>query len=258
MEGAVTARRTKTPEARPTDRQILQEIETALREWAKFYGPGVDRALQRSEGAEVARTAMSLMVHNLRLLKRCRDNCSWDPEMNMVFTCLGKAEIDWDTMKHGDFRGWAGYFVGPLAFPGRRSFLDQVIRWAEELERMEKEAGGPAARQTRFAKLNAIAGYLEAHPKATSEQVGAATGLDPSNVRHLWTPIKKALKEAKRPLRRGWKEGGQTHVVDESASCQTCDAPLAGAWECKLCKEIITGECRTCHFTNAHPDEATP
>ncbi len=142
----MTARRPETPEARPTDGQILQEIEAALREWAKFYGAGVDPALQRSEGARAtAQTAMTLMVHNLRLLKWCRDNCSWNPEMNMVFTCLGKAEIDWGTMKHGDFRGWAGYFVGPLAFPDRRSFLDQVIRWADELERMEKEAGGPTA-----------------------------------------------------------------------------------------------------------------
>lgn len=113
-------------------------------------------------------------------------------------------------------------------------------------------------RKTKFEKIAAIAEYLQAKPTATSKEVGKATGIDASDVRRLWGPIKKALNEGKSPLPNGYKYDGRTEAIDLSASCKYCQEPLDSSFECNECREIIIGECKTCHFTQSHPDKAVP
>jgi len=131
----MAARRSKPPQAPKGRSEILHAIADALMEWAKFYE---ERREQCDEAKAARQKTMTLMVENHRLLKWCRDNLAWYPEMDMVFTCLGKAECEWATMKDGDFVGWTRYFVGPLAWPGGRSFRDAVNRWADEVEQADE------------------------------------------------------------------------------------------------------------------------
>jgi len=113
-------------------------------------------------------------------------------------------------------------------------------------------------RRSRIEKVAAIMAYMKNHPDDDSVDVGKATGIDPSDIRHLWGPTKKALRQKKRNRPHGKKTDGITDGVDESTSCGICGIPLSGTFECQVCKEVVTGECRTCHFTNTHPDRAVP
>ena len=115
-----------------------------------------------------------------------------------------------------------------------------------------------ARRKTYFEKFAQISAHLDANPTAKSREIHEATGIHESDVRRIWGPIKKALKEGKRPRPTGSKHNGRTEQVDESASCQICGAPLRESFECVLCENIIRGECKTCHYTNTHPKDAIP
>jgi hypothetical protein len=113
-------------------------------------------------------------------------------------------------------------------------------------------------RRSRIEKVAAIATCLKGNPSLSSTDVEEATGIDATDVRHLWGPIKTALKEGKRTRRSGYKNDGKTEGIDESASCKICNNPLSTPLECDICKEIVKGECKTCHFTNTHPELAVP
>jgi hypothetical protein len=124
---------------------------------------------------------------------------------------------------------------------------------------VEPETDSRPNRKSKFAKTAAIAEHLHAHPTASSQEVSKATGIDASDVRRLWGPLKKALKEGKAAKPSGWRDAdGNIEAVDESASCGICHDPIREPFECESCKEVIRGECRTCHFTQTHPDEAMP
>lgn len=161
---------------------ILREIAAALTEWAKFCE---ERRERYGEAKAARQKAMTLMVENYRLLKWCRDNLSWDPEMNMVFTCLGKAEVEWDTMKHGNFVGWTQYFIGRLAWPGGRSFRDQVNRWADEVEKAER-TGEPDLHANSGAKP-----YNFGHDTRSGTWYGIECSFTPTQA-----PIVRLLLEA--------------------------------------------------------------
>ncbi len=116
----------------------------------------------------------------------------------------------------------------------------------------------PKKRKSHLSKVTAIAAFLESKPNAKSPEVERATGIDESDVRHIWGPIRKALKNGKSNILTGSKNNGTIDAEDKSASCQICRVPLSQSFECKFCNEIIVGECKTCHYTNQHPEEATP
>jgi predicted RNA-binding Zn-ribbon protein involved in translation (DUF1610 family) len=125
----------------------------------------------------------------------------------------------------------------------------------------EGRQGPPSgkARLPRAAAVAAIGAHLKANPLASSTTIEEATGLDAGYVRSLWGPIKKAMKEGKRDKPRGWKRtDGQPEAVDPTATCTICDAPLRERFYCDECGEAIAGECKTCHYTNTHPELATP
>jgi hypothetical protein len=136
---------------------------------------------------------------------------------------------------------------------------NQLARVAMLVRQNQDKKSTSKRRLSRETKLALVAEHIRAHPNATSTQIAQATGIDAGDVRNIWGPIKKAFKEGKVSKPRGWKTNdGRTEAVASSTSCSICDAPLPGTWECKLCKEIIECECKTCHSTNRHPDEAEP
>ena len=86
----------------------------------------------------------------------------------------------------------------------------------------EETNGEPSVngRKTKFEKTAAIAKYLEAKPTATSKEIQKATGIDDSDVRRLWVPIKKAIKEGKSGVPTGYKNNGDVDGIDIAASCK--------------------------------------
>ena len=117
---------------------------------------------------------------------------------------------------------------------------------------------GKPKRKSKFEKIALISAYRKANATATSAEIGKATKIHESDVRRLWQPINKAFQEGKRRRLTGSKHNGRTELEDESASCKICGIPLRESFECELCKQIITGECQTCHYTNTHPKDAIP
>ena len=113
-------------------------------------------------------------------------------------------------------------------------------------------------RMSEEEKIAAIAAYLLVHPHSISEDVGKSTGINASEVRRLWGPIKDGMKVGKYGGVKGYKRKGIIISKDESASCQTCQAPISSSFECSICNAVIVSECKTCHFTNTHPKEAIP
>lgn len=103
-----------------------------------------------------------------------------------------------------------------------------------------------------------VVNYLKNNPEATSQEIGEALEVSDGRIRQIWGPIKKALREPKRKKDKGYKNQGELSGVDESASCKICRIPLSDSFWCETCKEAIQGECKTCHFTNEHPDLAVP
>lgn len=140
--------------------------------------------------------------------------------------------------------------------------VNEISKRFEELQkRMGIETAKVRQFQSRMSKEQKIANisaYLLKNPYAKSSVVGKATEIDPSDVRHLWGPIKRMMQEGKKYKPTGTKQDGRIEAVDQSASCKICEAPLSESFHCTLCKEAIIGECRACHHTNSHPDTATP
>ena len=122
--------------------------------------------------------------------------------------------------------------------------------WITDLEKaLEKKS----KRKTKNEKIALITDALTDNPNATSAEIGRAKGIDESDVRKLWGTIKERMKTGRR--HRGQSK---TDIADPSASCKDCNAPLSGSFECKFCKNIVVGECKTCHYTNEHPEDAIP
>ena len=132
---------------------------------------------------------------------------------------------------------------------------------ASVIERHKEKLGWqePKLRKRRHEKIAAIAAFMEPRPHATSSQVADATGIPASEVRNLWGPIKKRLRKPKGDKPKGHKtDDGRIEAVDDSAICHTCEIPLGAPFECRECGQIIKGECKTCHYTNTHPEKAIP
>ncbi len=53
-------------------------------------------------------------------------------------------------------------------------------------------------------------------------------------------------------------EEGNIEAIDDSKECSICQTPISTSWECNLCKEVIVGECKECHYTNSHIEDAVP
>jgi hypothetical protein len=140
------------------------------------------------------------------------------------------------------------------------SLVDSVrsVQMLGKRQYAQKNSRRDNERKTKYEKTAAIAKYLEAKPTAPSNEIGKDLGIDPSDVRRLWKPIKKAMKEGKSALPSGYKNNGSSEAIDESASCKYCRDPLSSSFECEICKDIIVGECKTCHFTQLHPEYAVP
>lgn len=183
---------------------------------------------------------------------QCPDHCTIEPERRTIpqtgevvgfHVCREKPDGERQIIKLERFKQW-------------RISKDRLI----ELGYGDGESATTQTtrRKTRFQKTAAIAKYLEARPTSSSKEVGKATGIDDSDVRHLWGPIKRAVKEGKSPLPDGYKYEGRTEAVDLSASCKYCREPLVSSFECNECRGIIVGECKTCHFTQSHPEKAVP
>jgi hypothetical protein len=111
-------------------------------------------------------------------------------------------------------------------------------------------------RKNKFQKIAIIAKYLKANPGAESTEISTATGIDASDVRHLWPDIKKALKENRRTKPYGYKSKGKTEGISENSICKCCGAPLSDSFYCETCKETIKGACKECHYDDdKHRDD---
>ena len=114
-------------------------------------------------------------------------------------------------------------------------------------------------RKSGYEKTLLIAKHLKANPTATSPEIAEATDIHDSEVRRLWVPIKQSQMKDKRYKPPGWKtKDGNIEAEDKSASCGLCGDPLSKSFECKLCNDIIVGECKECHYTNSHLEDAIP
>ena len=133
-----------------------------------------------------------------------------------------------------------------------------LLTVADECQQANAPEPDTTPRMSRFAKIAVIADFYHHKPNTTSFDVEEATGIDASDVRRLWGPIKQAVREAPRSKPRGHKNDGQVEATDPSASCDLCQAPLSSSFQCAVCRDTIVGECMTCHFTNKHPEQAVP
>lgn len=106
-----------------------------------------------------------------------------------------------------------------------------------------------------FQKIALISKYLKAKPYATSPEIAQATNINEAEVRRLWGPIKTSLRESKR-YKPTVEEG--IEYIDDSKECNICQTPISTSWQCAICKEVIVGECKECHYTNSHPEDAIP
>jgi hypothetical protein len=147
----------------------------------------------------------------------------------------------------------------------KRSRLETYYEHAaEHLEgptehRRNKTGNRKSKRKTEYEKTALIARYLESNPAATSEEVGEATDINPAEVRRMWKPIKKSLEEGKRPKAFGWKtKAGDIEGYANSVECGICQTPISKSFQCELCHEIISNECKECHYTNTHREDAIP
>ena len=133
----------------------------------------------------------------------------------------------------------------------------EVIHWVATVKK-RIENKDEITRKNKPEKIALIAAHLQAQPYATSPDIEKATGINEAEVRKLWKPIKKELRNPKRNKRSGWKDKGSTQAIDETAECSNCTTPKRPSFECNLCKEVITTECKECHYTNSHPEDAIP
>jgi hypothetical protein len=125
----------------------------------------------------------------------------------------------------------------------------------------QREVGPRTGRKSKFTKIALIAEYLRLHPAALSREISAATGIHEADVRRLWGPIKKAQREGRYFRPRGPRDAhGQVRPTGKTASCHICGDPIREPFQCTECEgqPLILDECKTCHYTNTHPDKATP
>ena len=133
-----------------------------------------------------------------------------------------------------------------------RELIIRCRRYVNELSQAEKPA--EKKRKTKNEKIALIVDYKDECPDATSVEIGSALGIHDSDVRRL----SKAILKNARNIRRGAKNQGEMDVVDVAASCGICRDPIKESFYCDMCDDAIVGACKTCHFTNFHPDRATP
>ncbi len=105
-----------------------------------------------------------------------------------------------------------------------------------------------AGRKSKEEEIGLIAAQLRQNPNATSKEVSVATGIDASDIRRLWAPLKRANK------------AGKTGAVASETHCSICDTVPVGVtgFACSECGVRISDECKMCHFTQHHPDKAIP
>ena len=134
--------------------------------------------------------------------------------------------------------------------------LSEQGLWPIVTKEKTETYSGKKRRKSKAEKIGIIAAYYKENPGAKSSEIENSTGIDATDVRHLWGPIKQKLQEVKRTKPEIDKKTGEP--IDRSASCNICQVPLSDSFECNLCKKTIIGECKTCHFTNTHPADAFP
>ena len=142
----------------------------------------------------------------------------------------------------------------PDTFSGMKDLMMGLER---ALEKADNAGADKGKRKTKAEKMALIVDALDKNPNATSVEIGRETGLSDSNVRQHWKGVKRMLKTGVIP--RGSKKDGLIVCNAPSASCSICGGDtLSEPFECKICKEIVSGECKTCHYTNEHPEDAIP
>lgn len=198
-----------------------------------------------------------------------------DPVLSVIVNAVKDAGslnfIQWsrkynlDIFENSDLFPWKGDVRVPDIIPDDCDLEVELDRVLLELEFEHHEAKAKSLSETsgnkikpksKSVKIALIAAYIKEHPEANSPEIAKSTGINGSDVRHLWKPIKQTLRKGKRDRPVTDKKTGE--AIDVSASCNICRMPLSKPFECKICKDIITGECKTCHYTNTHPDDATP
>jgi len=111
-------------------------------------------------------------------------------------------------------------------------------------------------RKTLVVKRALIAAHYHKNPLAFSGEISEATGIDASDVRRIGKPIREVMQAGKMDKPTADKNTGE--AIDKKASCSICRMPLLDPFECSMCNDIIVGECKTCHYTNTHSDDAIP
>jgi len=230
------------------DKLKLREIAAKLSVWRKF---GLEDGWHSKRTYNAALEALKLLRDNVNLLHHCRntyviENWQFEVALKHLDDILESMQfiIELPPESIIDYVGWYEYFP-------QEYFINELNRLADEIDKSK------GRRRSKLEKTSVITAYLQNYPWAKSSDIEKATGIHESDVRHIWGPIKKALQE-KTFKSSGYKKNGKVEAMDISASCGICSAPLSQPFECSVCKEIIVGECKTCHYTNYHLEQASP
>ena len=136
---------------------------------------------------------------------------------------------------------------------------EQTADWLKKLAKIitekRKQIDVKEKPKTKNEQIALIINELENNKNVTSKEIEKATGINESRVRQLWRPIKKMNQRKKH---RGYIVEGKIEAEDTSMSCHICRAPLSKPFECPLCTVVISNECKECHYTNQHPEDAIP
>jgi len=157
-------------------------------------------------------------------------------------------------IQNPDFLSWEEIFA---AINEYMSSLDDM---RDKIPKADLKAQAPSATEgkgeNKKPRLNysekaaIIIEALKKNPGANSTEISQITGIHRTSVSRIRKNIPKG--EKRRPLSEKYD------TSDPKASCQICNTPKASSFQCDICGQQIEDECRTCHFTNKHPHEATP
>ena len=186
---------------------------------------------------------------------------SWDVKQWIDLFCSsekiriefgGTKEMYWVNALHGLWN-WVivNYPDSPIHDNAQMMLFSELANTAYLIQRSESIRQDK--RRTLSEKIALIAAHLKEQPYAKSPEIEAATSINESEVRRLWNPIKRSLKEAKRYKPSGSKTEGVLEAEDKSASCIICGDLLSETFHCSKCDERIIGECKDCHIANSHP-----
>ena len=129
-----------------------------------------------------------------------------------------------------------------------------------------KESSEKPLRKPRLSmdqKIALVAIAARNNPVASKAAIARQTGIDRSDVSKIMNEeaFSQKLAEAEKQHTGVRTQAGGTDGIDHSASCETCQCPIdpEKPFVCSLCDKPISGECKTCHFTNGnkrHQDAA--